>query len=149
MRARTIGFQRGGDAKKAMGIGIVGKRVFDDIDEVVEWALEYPQAFSGELSHQLDRDRETGRRIPGWNEWTKDHIEKKTHSNKTGFSYDSYHFNSKFIGKLAFVKWLKWNIRFNPYPESTIGLKDSKMIADKIEERLVDKFYPENKVEWR
>ena len=147
MRAKTVSFQRGSDPRKAMGIGIVGKRDFKDVDEVVEWALEYPQAFSGELSYQLDKDK-GGPQVPAWNEWTKDHIEKKKSTLK-GIDYDTYSFNNKFIGKLAFVKWLRWNIHFEPYTEHTIGLRDSKRIADKIEERLVDKFYPGNKISWR
>ena len=57
-----------------------------------------------------------------------------------------YRFDHKYIGKLAFVKWIKDNIKFEPYPEARIGLRDSKIIADTIENRLIHKFYPEAKV---
>lgn len=142
MRARFI---RGQDPKKAMGIGMKSQRVFKDIRAVVEWALEYPGAFAGESVSGLRNDTISS----PFEEWEKKHIIKETDTLWDGKPETVYRFDHNYIGKLAFVKWIKDNITFEPYPEARIGLKDSKIIADTVEERLIQKFYPEANIRKR
>ncbi len=39
-------FERGKDVKKALGIGLRNKRVFNSVEEAVQWAILFPEEYT-------------------------------------------------------------------------------------------------------
>jgi hypothetical protein len=113
-----MNFKRGTDPLKSMSIGISQKRIFKDVEDAALWAILFPGEYtSGVVDDWFGID--PVRNIPFFN----------FYDGRFGVT----------TGKLQMVKWFKDNIKWEGYGISdTIGLRDAKMIADRIEELLTN-----------
>ena len=110
--------KRGSDPLKSMSIGLGQKRIFKDVEDAALWAILFPGEYtSGVVDDWFGID--PVRNIPFFN----------FYDGRFGVT----------TGKLQMIKWFKDNIKWEGFgSDDLIGLKEAKMIADRIEELLMN-----------
>ena len=99
-------FERGKDPKKVLRVGECRRRLFKDIEDAAQWFSKNPSEY-------------TDGKISDW----------KHHCDRNG---DIIHSSlPSDCGKLAQVKWVKFNLRMEKNPDYDLGLKESKGIVDR------------------
>lgn len=128
-----MNFERNIDPKKSLGIGRAQKRLFKNIEEIIEWGVHFPYEYSeGRIKSWFDKD-------PHGNFFFDFH--NGTFSRDLTFKDKNY--SNGQTALLFFVKWFKQNVHFENYPEDAIGLKECKTIVDGIASKIMQIYLDE------
>lgn len=121
-----MNFERNINPKKSLGIGRSQKRLFKNIEEIIEWGVYFPSEYSeGRIYSWFDKD-ENGKNYFDFRNGTFD--KKLDFPNPPSTERQS--------ALLFFVKWFRRNVHLEDYPEDAIGLKECKTIVDGIASRI-------------
>jgi len=136
-----INFERNIGVKSAIGIGLVAKRVFKDVEEAADWASKFPEVYTEGFIRSWS-DNNPHNDLPFFDfpcgKINSDAIQRPSSQLQSGQSV-----NTTTYGKLYIVKWLKENIHFEKYPNDRIGLKECKAIVDLMEQLIHAKYLSE------
>jgi hypothetical protein len=128
-----MNFERNIDPKKSLGIGRSQKRLFKNIEEIIEWGFYFPGEYSeGRVKNWFDRDSN--------GDFFFD-FHNGIFSNTLQFENRGYSAYQSAL--LFFVKWFKHNVHFEDYPEHAIGLKECKTIVDGIASKIMQIYLDE------
>lgn len=128
-----MNFERNIDPKSSLGIGKSQKRVFKDVEEVAQWALYFPKEYSdGEIDNWFAKDQKGNYYF----NFSKGEFSRSLTFTNPGAT-------ERQSSLLYFVKWLKKNVHFDPWPQEIIGLKECKQIVDRLQELIMEAYNEE------
>lgn len=140
-------FNKTGNVRSSLNIGLREKRVFKNLQEVKEWMLNFPDVYTGgRATKYRDLFPIFGDRLIKYDYYTR-----FVWDNFPSDLPHSYLFNIR-IGdtdhhpsKLVLVKWMKENLLLEyEYGTDRIWLKDAKWVADEMQEEVRKWFFENN-----
>ena len=127
-----MNFERNIDPKRSLGIGRAQKRLFKNIEEIIEWGVRFPYEYSeGQIQSWFDKDKDGN-----------PYFDFQNGMFARGLDFPGPHSSGSQSALLFFVKWFKSNVHLEACPKDAIGLKECKAIVDGIASR-VNEIYQE------